>query len=87
LVPNEETAIKIAEAIWLPLYGEGIYDKKPFVADLQGDTVWHVYGYLAPSSISINENGDTVWTMVCGGIPHIYINKDDAKIIDVYHSK
>jgi hypothetical protein len=26
-VPNEETAIKIAEAVWLPIYGEDIYNK------------------------------------------------------------
>ncbi len=24
-VPNETTAIKVAEAIWLPIYGVGIY--------------------------------------------------------------
>ena len=26
-VPNKNTAIKIAEAIWLPIYGESIYRK------------------------------------------------------------
>lgn len=28
-VPNEQTAIRIAEAIWLPIYGEQIYESKP----------------------------------------------------------
>lgn len=31
-VPNKETAIKIAEAIWLPIYGNKIYNSKPFRA-------------------------------------------------------
>ena len=30
-VPNAETAIKIAEAVWLPIYGKGICGDKPFV--------------------------------------------------------
>lgn len=29
LVPNAETAIKIAEAVWLPIYGDGVFKKKP----------------------------------------------------------
>ena len=31
-VPDKITAIKIAEAVWLPIYGNSIYEKKPFVA-------------------------------------------------------
>lgn len=36
---GEETAIKIAEAIWYPIYGEKIYDKKPFVARLKNPNI------------------------------------------------
>ena len=38
-VPNSETAIKIAEAVWFPIYGNDIYDKKPFVAKLVDSTI------------------------------------------------
>ena len=86
-VPNEETAIKIAEAVWLPIFGKSIYDKRPFNAVLNGDSIWHVYGTLHSSSIKVNDEGDTVINMIVGGVPHIYINKSDGKIYKVYHDK
>jgi hypothetical protein len=45
-VPDKKTAIKIAEAIWLPIYGEDIYSQKPFVAQLINDKYWEVTGTL-----------------------------------------
>lgn len=45
-VPDEVTAVKVAEAIWLPLFGDAIYDKKPFRAELKNDSVWIVQGTL-----------------------------------------
>lgn len=86
-VPNEQTAVQIAEAVWLPIYGKGIYDYKPFKAVLIGDTTWHVFGTIAKSYIKINENGDTTFTITVGGVPHIFLNKSNGKIIDVYHTK
>lgn len=71
LVPDEKTAIKIAEAIWLPIYGEKINNKKPFVATLK-DSIWIVSG--------------TVHTEK-GGAPYIEIHKSDCKILKVYHEK
>jgi NTF2 fold immunity protein len=71
LVPDEITAIKIAEAIWLPIYGNRIYDKKPFVA-ISKDSIWIVSGTMQ------SENG---------GSPFIEIQKHDAKILKVYHEK
>jgi len=50
LVPDEETAIRIAEAIWLPVYGwEMIERQKPFRAELEND-VWTVRGSLREGS-------------------------------------
>ncbi len=41
-VPDEETAIAIAMAVWTPIYGKDrIEDKKPYKATLKGG-VWHV---------------------------------------------
>jgi hypothetical protein len=70
-VPDERTAIKIAEAIWYPIYGDEIYDEKPFKAELN-DSVWIVHGTL---------NYDV------GGIAYIEIQKSDCKILRVTHGK
>ena len=86
-VPDKITAIKIAEAVWLPIYGNSIYEKKPFVAYLIGDTIWHVHGSLPESKIKTDTNGDTIIFLNLGGVPNVYIRKDNGTIIDVYHSK
>jgi hypothetical protein len=70
-VPNNETAIRIAEAIWLPIYGNEIYEYKPFKATLNGD-VWEVTGTLHTK---------------LGGTPFAAIQKRDAKIINVTHEE
>jgi hypothetical protein len=72
LVPNAETAIKIAEAIWLPIYGKKIYEKKPFIAKLINSNVWVVEGTVHSTK---------------GGAPYIEIQKKDCKILKVYHEK
>ena len=71
-VPNKETAIKIAEAIWLPLYGESIYKQRPFIAELKDSTVWIVKGTMHTRK---------------GGVPYIEIQKSDCKILKVKHGK
>lgn len=70
-VPNEEIAIRIAETIWLPVYGSSIYEKKPFVARLE-DGIWIVQG-------TVNAGR--------GGAPYIEIRKRDCKIMKMYHGK
>ena len=73
-VPNRETAIKIAEVIWASIYGETIYDKKPFVAEYnEKEGCWEVRGTLSQN--------------MRGGIPEIKINKSDGKILYVNHGK
>ena|ERR1035437_9051999 len=71
-VPNKETAVKIAEAIWLPIYGDKIYNYKPFIAELKNDSVWIVQGTLKTGK---------------GGVPYIEIQKTDCKILKVIHGK
>lgn len=73
-VPNRETAIKIAEAIWLPIYGKEIYDDTPFIATLKDSSVWLVKGTF---------NNDYMF----GGVPYIWIRKKDSKILKVIHGK
>ncbi len=71
-IPSAEVAAKIAEAVWLPIYGDGIYSKLPLKVRLR-DGVWIVDGSL-PYDMD-------------GGVPHIEINGADGKISNVYHSK
>jgi hypothetical protein len=71
-VPDAETAIRVAEAIWLPIYGKGIYQRKPFVAHLNGD-VWVVEGSLPKG--------------VLGGVPLAEISKSDGRVLRVTHGK
>lgn len=71
-VPDAETAVKVAEAIWLPIYGGKIYDNKPFVATLKDSSVWIVEGTLKSTK---------------GGVPYIEIQKSDCKILKVFHGK
>ena len=71
-VPDEATAIRIAEAIWLPIYGDTIYTEKPFKARLE-NRVWIVEGSLPEGHK--------------GGVAEIEIAKDDGKILRVSHSK
>ena len=71
--PNQETAIKIAEAVWIPIYGtEAINHEKPFVVSLKNG-VWFVRGSL-PKGYN-------------GGVAEIEIAKDDGRIIRVIHGE
>ncbi len=73
-VPDQKTAVSIAEAIWLPIYGEKVLEKQPFKATLSKDgKIWTVTGSIPPGTL--------------GGFPIIEIRKSDCKIIRVSHSK
>ncbi len=72
-VPDAKTAIKIAVAVWEPIYGEKqIATEKPYHAYLTNN-VWTVAGSL-PESVS-------------GGVAVAQIAKDDGKILRVIHYK
>ena len=74
MVPDKETAIKIAESVWYPIYGSHIYSELPFIAELEGDTVWFVRGSLPEGEGFV------------GGVPEIRIRKSDAAVLYVIHS-
>ena len=71
IVPDKETAIKIAESVWYPIYGSEIYNERPFIAELEGDTAWFVQGSLPKGKI--------------GGCAMIRIRKSDAAVLYVGH--
>jgi hypothetical protein len=73
-VPDEKTAIAIAVAVWVPIYGEKqIKNQKPYKAELR-DGIWYVSG-------SFKNDG---WS---GGVAEAEIVKDDARVIRVTHGK
>ena len=72
-VPDEKTAIKIAVAVWLPIYGEKVIeDEKPYRAVLSNG-VWFVEGSLDTNSV--------------GGVAEAEISEDDGRILRVSHGK
>lgn len=72
-VPDERTAIAIAEAVLVPISGAGqVAQERPFHAVLRGK-VWEVAGSLPPG-----------WD---GGVAVVQINKDDGHILRVTHGK
>lgn len=72
-ISNESSAIKLAEIVWLNVYGSDINNDKPFKAKLKDGKVWIVEGTL-------NSNG-------FGGVPYIEIQKSDGRILKVIHGK
>ena len=72
-VPNAETAIQIAVAVWEPIYGkQQIAGEKPYKATLK-DGVWFVEGSLPKG-----------WR---GGVAEAEISKDTGTILRVSQGK
>ncbi len=72
-VASAETAIRIALAVWEPIYGkEKIERQAPYRAELNGD-VWTVRG-------SLGHDGP-------GGVALVEIAKEDGRILRVSHGK
>ena len=72
-VPDAKTAVKIAVAVWEPIYGEQVIaGERPYVAELTNG-IWIVQGSLPKN--------------VPGGVAIAEIAKDDGRILRVSHSK
>ena len=72
-VPDSSTAVKIAESIWFSAYGNSIYERKPFKAELIDDTLWIVAGSMPRNML--------------GGVPYIEILKKDGRVLGIGHGK
>ena len=73
-VPDASVAVRIAEAIWIPIYGEAkIKSEKPFKAVLENG-IWKVRGTFHNR---FNK----------GGVAEAEIAKDDGRIVAVSHGK
>ena len=73
-VPDSATAVRIAVAVWIPIYGDSlIMSEQPFVAALKAG-VWTVTGTL-PRQYNR------------GGVAMARIAKHDGRILFVKHSQ
>ena len=76
VLTSEESAIKVAEAILVNIYGEKVLEQRPFKAKLDGD-VWKITGtFHCPQAIGCK-----------GGVARIEIKKKDGKVKSVIHDK
>jgi hypothetical protein len=81
-VPDSKTAVKIAEAVLVPVYGEKhTQSERPFTATLK-DGVWTVTGTLR-----CPDGKGGVTTSCDGGVAEVRISKDDARILYMMHGK
>lgn len=69
-VPNEATAIAIATAVWIPIYGEKVLANLSLRVSVSHE-VWTVSGYLDPPRP--------------GGGPVAEISQIDGRILRVSH--
>ena len=73
IVPDAETAIAIAIAVWNPIYGEKeIASEKPYQAVLSNGQ-WTITGSLPKG-----------WR---GGVATAVISKRDGRVIKIYHTR
>jgi hypothetical protein len=73
-VPDALTAKKIAEAVWLPIFGSPVLDEKPYKARILGDSVWIIEG--------VKNSGSRF-----GGTAYIEIDVKTGTILSVKHGK
>jgi hypothetical protein len=84
IVPDSATAVKIAEAVLTPVYGQQkIESQRPFTARLK-DNVWTVSGTLYCADAQL-------WGQIvqnhCTGLLEARISKEDGRIIKIIHYK
>ena len=81
-VPDSATAVQIAEAVLIPVYGKKqIESEKPLTAKLEKD-VWTVSGTLR-----CPDGKGGITTQCAGGTVVVQISKIDARIISMTHYK
>lgn len=85
LVTNENTAIKIAEAILFDYYGkEKIENERPYTIDLMPNNTWLIRGSLSKNFFEKILYPDI---SMLGGSFEILINGKDGQVISITHYK
>jgi hypothetical protein len=79
IVPDKATAIRIAEGVLIPVYGEKqVKSERPYVAALSNE-VWTVTGSLPKRRFFFFE--------AIGGVAIVELSKKDARILRVTHGR
>jgi hypothetical protein len=82
-VPDEATAVKIAEKALTRIYGKKIIEsERPFTATLTNG-VWHVGGTLYCS----DEHGNTSTSPCAGGVAMAEVKQSNGRILKTGHTK
>jgi len=78
-VPDAVTASRIAEAVWISIYGKDtIYGERPYHVKRVRD-LWYVEGSFSPSP--------DPKCVIAGGVAEITIHAKSGKILRVSHGK
>lgn len=90
VIPDEIIAAKLGLLLLESVYGERVYEDKPYQVTLL-DSIWVVETSLLPPPPEIDNskiNPDMeLQTIICGGVGHVEINKHNGKIYTIYHTK
>lgn len=82
-VPDEATAVKIAEKALAKIYGgKTIQSERPFKAILR-DGIWHVGGTLYCK----DEHGKVITGRCDGGVAMAQIRQSDGRVLKTGHTK
>jgi hypothetical protein len=81
-VPDSKTAVKIAEAVLIPVYGEKQVEAERLFTAMLKNGVWTVTGTLRCPD---GKGGTT--TSCDGGVAELQISKNDARILYMSHGK
>lgn len=76
-IPDSITAVSMAEAVFLPIYGREVLLEKPFRAVLHGDSIWTVEGAFASGKLAGHK----------GGSAFIEFRKADGRILGINHGE
>jgi len=81
-VPDPKTAVAVAEAVLIPVYGrEQIESERPFTATLKRD-IWTIEGTLYCLDTKRVKTTDCL-----GGVAVVKISKSDGRILYMLHGK
>jgi len=81
-VPDPQTAVKIAEAVLIPVYGKKLIEsERPFSAKLENG-VWNVAGTL-----QCPDGKEGVIALCKGGVAEVKLLKKDGRILSMIHGK
>ena|SRR5215475_13901977 len=82
-VPDEVTAVRVAEKALGKVYGEKKIDsERPFRARLR-DGIWHVWGTLYCK----DQRGNVITGACVGGVAMAEVRQGDAKVLNITHEK